>query len=204
MASWWMNSSPQTAVLSHPTDTLRPFFEPRTIAVIGASRTRNKIGSEVLHNLIATSFTGAVIPIHPAAATIQGLRAYPRVSDVPQDVDLAVIAVPAAQVAGVVDDCLTKGVPALCIITAGFAECSDEGRRREQELVRRIRAGGARLIGPNCMGLVNTDPHFAVNATFSPVYPPAGTVAMSTQSGALGLAILDYARQLNIGFSNFV
>lgn len=199
-----MPPSRRVAVLSRSTDTLRPFFEPRTIAVIGASRARNKIGSEILHNLAATGFTGAVIPIHRVADTIQGLKAYPCVSEVPQDVDLAVIAVPAAQVAGAVDDCLAKGVPAICIITAGFAECSDEGRLREQELVRRIRAGGARLIGPNCMGLVNTDPRFAVNATFSPVYPPAGNVAMSTQSGALGLAILDCARQLNIGFSSFV
>ena len=199
-----MNPSRHLAVWSRPTDTLRPFFEPRTIAVVGASRARNKIGSEVLHNLVATGFTGAVIPIHPVADTIQGLKAYAHVSDVPRDVDLAVIAVPAAQVAGAVDDCLAKGVPAICIITAGFGECSDEGRRQQQAVVRRIRAGGARLIGPNCMGLVNTDPRFAVNATFSPVYPPAGNVAMSTQSGALGLAILDYARQLNIGFSSFV
>ena len=141
-----MNRSRQTAVLSRPTDTLRPFFEPSTIAVIGASRARNKIGSEILHNLVDTGFTGAVVPIHPVAETIQGLKAYARVMDVPQDVDLAVIAVPAAQVAGAVDDCLAKGVPAICIITAGFAECSDAGRLREQELVRRIRAGGARLI----------------------------------------------------------
>jgi acetyl coenzyme A synthetase (ADP forming)-like protein len=199
-----MNSPRYSAVLSRPTDTLRPFFEPRTIAVIGASRTRNKIGSEVLHNLVATGFTGAVIPIHPVVDTIEGLKAYARVTDVPQEVDLAMIAVPAAQVAGAVDDCLAKGVPAICIITSGFGECGDEGRHREQEMVRRIRAGGARLIGPNCMGLVNTDPRFAVNATFSPVYPPSGNVAMSTQSGALGLAILDYARQMNIGFSSFV
>ncbi|MDO8678208.1 MAG: acetate--CoA ligase family protein [Acidobacteriota bacterium] len=199
-----MNPSRHTAVLSHPTDTLRPFFEPRAIAVIGASRTRNKIGSEVLHNLVATGFTGAVIPIHPVAETIQGLKAYARVSDVPQDVDLAVIAVPAAQVAGAVDDCLARGVPAICIISAGFGECGEEGRAREQVLVLRIRDAGCRLIGPNCMGLLNTDPRFAMNATFSPVYPPAGNVAMSTQSGALGLAILDYARQLNIGFASFV
>lgn len=183
--------------------TITPFFEPRIVAVIGASRTRNKIGSEILHNLIATGFTGVVAPVHRTAHEIQGLKAYPSVSAVPGAVDLAVIVVPAGQVDGAVDDCLAKGVRAICIISAGFAECGAEGRVREQALVRRIRAAGCRLIGPNCMGLLNTDVRFSLNATFSPVYPPAGSVAMSTQSGALGLAILDYARQLNIGISSF-
>lgn len=183
---------------------LTPFFEPSCVAVVGASRERNKIGSEVLHNLVATGFTGAVVPVHPSAGTIQGLTAYPRVADIPSAVDLAVIVVPAAQVPAAVDDCLAKHVPAICIISAGFGECGEEGRAVEREMVRKIRNAGSRLIGPNCMGLLNTDARFALNATFSPVYPPAGGVAMSTQSGALGLAILDYARQLNIGISTFV
>ena len=144
------------------------------------------------------------MPVHPAAGEIFGLKAYPRVTDVPGPVDLAVIAVPAAQVEAVVDDCLAKGVPAICIISAGFSECSEEGRGREQQIVAKARAAGCRIIGPNCMGLLNTDPRVRLNATFSPVYPPAGNVAMSTQSGALGLAILDYARKLNIGISSFV
>ncbi|MDP2053848.1 MAG: CoA-binding protein, partial [Acidobacteriota bacterium] len=177
---------------------LTPFFEPSCVAVVGASRERNKIGSEVLHNLVATGFTGAVVPVHPTAATLQGLTAYPRVADIPSAVDLAVIVVPAAQVPAAVDDCLAKQVPAICIISAGFGECGEEGRAVEREMVRKIRSAGSRLIGPNCMGLLNTDARFALNATFSPVYPPAGGVAMSTQSGALGLAILDYTRQLNI------
>jgi acetyl coenzyme A synthetase (ADP forming)-like protein len=192
------------ATLVHPNYTLAAFFEPKVIAVVGASRQRNKIGSEILHNLLATGFTGAVVPIHPVARQIQGLTAYAKVVDVQGEVDLAVIAVPAMQVPAAVDDCLAKGVPAICILSAGFGECGAEGRTRERELVGRIRSAGARLIGPNCMGLLNTDPRFAVNATFSPVYPPAGTIAMSTQSGALGLAILDYVRQANIGISSFV
>jgi acyl-CoA synthetase (NDP forming) len=114
------------------------------------------------------------------------------------------IAVPAAQVLGAVDDCLTKGVRAICVISAGFGEAGQEGRDLEAQLLEKIRAAGCRLIGPNCMGLLNTDPAFALNATFAPVYPPVGTVAMSTQSGALGLAILDYAKRLNIGISSFV
>lgn len=187
-----------------PARSLTPFFEPACVAIIGASRERNKIGSEILHNLVATGFTGTVVPVHPAAGTIQGLTAYARVADIPWTVDLAVIVVPAAQVPGAVDDCLAKQVPAICIISAGFGECSEDGRMIEREMVRKIRRAGSRLIGPNCMGLLNTDARFALNATFSPVYPPAGGVAMSTQSGALGLAILDYARQLNIGISSFV
>jgi acetate---CoA ligase (ADP-forming) len=184
--------------------TLTPFFEPKVVAVIGANRSRGQIGSEILHNLIATGFTGTVIPVHPAAREVQGLAAYARVTDIPLVVDLAIVVVPAACVAEAVDDCLVKGVSAICIISAGFGESGAEGRAREAAIVERIRAAGCRLIGPNCMGLLNTDPRFRLNATFSPVYPPPGTVAMSTQSGALGLAILDYAKQLNIGISSFV
>jgi acetyl coenzyme A synthetase (ADP forming)-like protein len=182
---------------------MRPFFEPRTVAVVGANRERGKIGAEILHNL-AARFSGTVIPVHPAAEAIQGLRAVRRVSDIPGVVDLAVVVVPCAQVLDAVDDCLAKGVRALCVISAGFGETGSEGRRQELVLLEKVRAAGCRVIGPNCMGILNTDPAIRLNATFSPVYPPAGGVAMSTQSGALGLAILDYARRLNIGISTFV
>jgi acetyl coenzyme A synthetase (ADP forming)-like protein len=186
------------------TASMKAFFEPSVVAVVGANRERGRIGSEILHNLQAAGFTGTIVPIHPAAAEIQGLRAYKRVSDVPEAVDLAVIVVPAAQVLDAVDDCLAKGVRGLCVISAGFGESGEEGRRRETALLERVRAAGCRVVGPNCMGVLNTDPAIRLNATFSPVYPPAGNVAMSTQSGALGLAILDYARELNIGISSFV
>lgn len=182
---------------------LSAFFEPRAVAVVGASRERNKIGSEILHNLLITNFAGTLVPVHPSASEIFGLKAYPRVCEIPIDIDLAIIVVPADRVDAVVDDCIAKKVRALCIITAGFGECSEEGRRREQAIVARARAAGCRVIGPNCMGLINTDPTVSLNATFSPFYPPAGNIAMSTQSGALGLAILDYAKKLNIGISSF-
>ena len=183
---------------------LSGFFAPRVVAVIGASRQRNKIGSEILHNLMATNFAGQLIPVHPTATEIFGLRAFPRVTDIPHDVDLAIVVVPSPMVEAVVDDCLAKGVRSVCVISAGFGECSAEGRDRERALAAKVRAAGARLVGPNCMGLLNTDPDVALNATFSPFYPPAGNIAMSTQSGALGLAILDYAKTLNIGISSFV
>ena len=186
------------------TASMRSFFEPRTVAVVGANRERGKIGSEILHNLHAAGFRGTIIPVHPTATELQGLRAYQRVSDIPGVVDLAVIVVPAAQVLRTVEDCIGKGVRALCVISAGFGEAGPEGRARELAILEKVRSAGCRLVGPNCMGLLNTDPAVRLNATFSPVYPPTGGVAMSTQSGALGLAILDYARQLNIGISSFV
>ena len=186
------------------TASMKAFFEPRIVAVVGANRERGKIGAAILHNLIANGFTGSVVPVHPTADAIQGLRAYARVSDIPAPVDLAIIVVPAAHVLEAVDDCIRKGVRAVCVISAGFGEANVDGRERERGLLERVRAAGCRLVGPNCMGLLNTDPAIRLNATFSPVYPPAGSVAMSTQSGALGLAILDYARRLNIGISSFV
>jgi len=186
------------------TASMKAFFEPHVVAVVGAGRQRGKIGSEILHNLVTAGFSGTLVPVHPTASEIEGLTAYARVVDIPQAVDLAIVAVPASLVIGAVDDCIAKNVRAICVISAGFSECDAEGRAREAMLVERVRRAGCRLIGPNCMGLLNTDPALRLNATFSPIYPPAGNVAMSTQSGALGLAILDYARRLDIGISSFV
>ncbi len=183
--------------------SMRPFFEPQVIAVIGANRTRGRIGSEILHNIIASGFTGRVVPVHPTAETVEGLPAVRRTSEIEGPVDLAVIAIPAVSVPTAVDDCIEKGVKALVVITAGFGETGGVGREREAQLLDKIRAAGVRMIGPNCMGIINTDPAIRVNATFSPVYPPAGRVAFSTQSGALGLAILEYVTRRNLGMSTF-
>jgi acetyl coenzyme A synthetase (ADP forming)-like protein len=186
------------------TASMRAFFSPQVIAVVGANRTRGKIGSEILNNLLAAGFMGTVVPVHPTAREVAGLTAYPRVTEIPFAIDLAMIVVPADQVLEAVDDCINKRVRAICVISAGFSECDAAGRAREAVLLDKVRRAGCRLIGPNCMGLLNTDPAVRLNATFSPVYPPRGNVAMSTQSGALGLAILDYARRLDIGISSFV
>ena len=194
---------PQPDFSVRAADELQPFFSPRSIAMFGASRDRHKLGSEILHNLITTGFSGQIVPVHPGADELQGIRAYRSLAEYPAAIDLAMVAVPAAHVDDVVDQCLAKGVKAICIISAGFGECSEEGREREKAIVERARLAGCRVIGPNCMGLLNTDPAVRLNATFSPVYPPQGKVAMSTQSGALGLAILDYARTLNLGISSF-
>ena len=186
------------------TASMQAFFEPRTVAVVGAGRERGRIGSEILHNLRASGFRGRLVPVNPRASTIETLPCYPRVTDIPGEVDLAVIVVPAASVEAVVDDCLARGVKALVVISAGFGETGEAGRAREAALVEKLRAAGVRMIGPNCLGIVNTDPKVRLNATFSPVYPPEGRVGMLSQSGALGLAILDYARRLNLGISTFV
>jgi len=184
--------------------SLRPFFAPDTVAVVGAGRSRGQIGAEIFHNLLAGGFRGKALPVNPRAAQIESVPAYASVRDIPGPVDLAVIAVPAAAVEAVVDDCIAKNVPAIVIISAGFGETGERGRAAEARLRDKVRRAGLRLIGPNCMGVVNTDPATHLNASFSPVFPPAGPIGFSSQSGALGLAILERAQQLNLGIASFV
>ncbi len=184
--------------------SMKLLFEPKVVAVLGASRERGKIGAELFYNLVSNGFKGRVVPINPNAKEILGILCYPRLADVPGDVDLAIISIPAAMAEAAVDECVAKGVKAIVMITAGFSETGEEGRRREAVLVEKIRAAGIRMVGPNCMGLVNTDPKVRLDAQFGPVYPPEGNVALSSQSGALGLALLDYASKLNLGISTFV
>ncbi|HTO76749.1 MAG TPA: GNAT family N-acetyltransferase [Thermoanaerobaculia bacterium] len=186
------------------TASMKRLFEPRSVAVVGASRQRGKVGSEILHNLVATRFRGRIYPVNPASARVAGRRSYPSVRAIPGPVDLAVLAIPAAAVEAAVDDCIARGVRALVIITAGFRETGAEGRQREAAILAKVRAAGIRMVGPNCMGLINTDPRVRLNATFSPVYPPEGRVGLASQSGALGIALLDEARRLNLGISTFV
>ena len=184
--------------------SLRAFFHPRSVAVVGASRQPGTIGQALLTNLQRHGFTGAIYPINPHAATLDGLPSFPRLSAVGQPIDLAIIAVPAAAVEEVVADCARAGVRGVVIISAGFAEASASGRQVERRIRDMIRASGMRLVGPNCMGLLNTDPAVMLNATFAPRWPPAGNIGMLSQSGALGLAILDYVQTLNVGISTFV
>ncbi len=183
--------------------TLASIFRPRSVAVIGASRRRDSIGGAILHNLVERGFQGPVYPVNPKAAHVQSVPAYPSVEAIPGPVDLAVIVIPAAQVLESVEACGRKGVQALVVISAGFKEVGSEGAAREAELRAAVRRHGMRLIGPNCLGVLNTDPAVSMNATFAPVQPPPGRVAFSSQSGALGLAILDYAKEINLGISQF-
>jgi acetyl coenzyme A synthetase (ADP forming)-like protein len=184
--------------------SIRAFFHPNSVAVIGASRRRQTIGGELFQNILKEGFQGVVYPINPKSPVVGAVRAYPSVLDVPDDIDLAIVVVPAEQVIDVASQCARKGVRAMVVISAGFRETDAEGLEREKALVAKIRSHGMRLIGPNCMGILNTDPAVSLNATFSPIFPPRGNVALLSQSGALGLALLDYARELNIGLSTFV
>jgi acetate---CoA ligase (ADP-forming) len=184
--------------------SIRAFLNPRAVAVVGASRRSGTIGHGLVANLKRHGFTGAIYPINPRAAEIEGLPAYPTVSAINAPIDLAVIAVPAAAVEAVVAECAKAGARGVVVISAGFAEVSEAGRLAQQRLKELVRTSGMRLVGPNCMGVLNTDPAVSLNATFAPNWPPAGNIGMSSQSGALGLAILDYVRVLNIGMSTFV
>ena len=185
-------------------NALHPFFQPRAVAVIGASRQRGTIGGELFHNLLSYGFNGPVYPVNPTAPVIQSVPAYPSVEAIPGPVDLAFIAVPAAHVNDVARQCARKGVRALVVISAGFAETGAEGRTRQAELVRICRAAGMRLIGPNCMGVVNTDPAVRLNGTFVPFTAEEGRIGFFSQSGALGAAIIDYTNALGLGLSTFV
>jgi acetyl coenzyme A synthetase (ADP forming)-like protein len=184
--------------------SMRPMMTPRNVAVVGASRETGSIGARALHAIVTAGFTGRVYPINPNAAELEGLRCYPSIADAPHDVDLALIAVPTPAVLGVVHECAAAGVKALVVITAGFAEVGDAGRALQHELLDAVRGHGLRMVGPNCMGLLNTAPNMRLNASFSPLVPPPGRVAFSSQSGALGLAILELARARQIGLSSFV
>jgi acetyl coenzyme A synthetase (ADP forming)-like protein len=184
--------------------SMRAIFAPRSIAVVGASRRRGQLGNEIVRNLRATGYRGSLYVVNPNATEIESVRAFPSLCSIDGEVELAVVAVPASHVEAVLDDCVAKKVSAVVIITAGFGETGEEGRTLERRLLEKTRAAGIRMVGPNCMGVINTDPATRMHATFSPVFPPAGNVAMSSQSGALGLAVLDYARSLNIGFSTFI
>ena len=185
-------------------NALKLFFEPRAVAVIGASRQRGTIGGEIFHNLLSFGFNGSVYPINPAATSIENVTAYAAIDAVPGPVDLAVIVVSAAKVIEVAEACAQKGVKALVVISAGFSETGEEGKQRQAELISVCRNAGMRLIGPNCMGIVNTNPGVRLDATFAPGIPPRGRVGFSSQSGALGLAIMEFANSLNLGISTFV
>ncbi|HSA51069.1 MAG TPA: GNAT family N-acetyltransferase [Yinghuangia sp.] len=179
---------------------------PRSVAVIGAGRREGTVGNTLLRDLAASGFTGPVYAVNPAAGNepVEGVPVYPTVGDIPGEVDLAIVAVPAAAVQQVVEDCGRHGVHGLVVVTSGFAETGADGRERQRRLVRTARSHGMRVIGPNCLGLLNTDPAISVNASLAPRMPRRGRVGMFAQSGALGIAILESTVERGIGLSTFV
>ena len=180
---------------------LDSFFNPQSVAVIGASREPEKLGYAVLANIKEGGFSGSVYPVNPKADEILGFKAYPSVLDIPDPVDLAVIVIPYRFVPAVLEQCGQKGVPAVVVISAGFREAGREGLERERELIETARKYNIRLIGPNCLGVIDTGT--PLNATFAAGMPPAGPIAFMSQSGALGTAVLDMAMAGLIGFSKF-
>jgi acetyltransferase len=184
--------------------SLRAFLNPKSVAVIGASRRRNTIGNFVFRNLIQQDFKGVVYPVNPFAEVIAAVKAYPSVLAIPGDIDLAIISVPQEHVQQVAEECARKGVKGMIVMTSGFSDAGSEGAESEHKLLKTVRSYGIRMLGPNCMGIINTNPEINLNATFSNVFPPHGTIAFASESGVLGSAILMYATNLNIGLSTFV
>ncbi len=183
---------------------LNAFFEPASVAVVGASTDPTKLGYSVLENLVEGGFisVGKVFPINPKADTILGLKAYSSVLAVPGAIDLAVIVIPYNYVANVLEECGEKEIPSVIVITAGFREAGVEGLKREQELIEIAKKNNIRLIGPNCLGVIDT--FTPMNASFAAGTPPQGPMAFMSQSGALGTAILDWAKAGRLGLSKFV
>jgi len=188
---------------SRPDRPLEPLFSPRSIAVIGASRRRDSIGYALLHNLVSNEFAGPIYPVNPLAKAIHSLRCYPTIGAIPDPIDLAIIVVPKEAALGAVDECLKHGVKGLVVITAGFGETGAEGAEREGLLREKVREAGVRMIGPNCMGIINTEAKVSLNATFAPTPARAGSIGFVSQSGALGVAILNVASDLGIGLTQF-
>ena len=179
-------------------------LHPRTVAVIGASTDPTKIGHAVLLHLLRGNFAGPVYPVNPEARSVRGVHAYPAVTDIPRDVDLAVVAVPAAGMGGVMDSCLAKGVKALVVLSGGFADAGPDGTTAQRRLVKDARAHGMRVVGPKALGVANTDPQVRLNATLAPTMPLAGRVGFFSQSGTLGVTLLTAAAQRGLGLSTFV
>ncbi len=184
---------------SHPLD---PFFEPDSVALIGATENPGSVGRTVLWNLLSTPFGGTVYPVNPKRASVLGIRAYPNVGAIPEQVDLAVVTTPAATVPGIIKQCAEAGVKCVVVISAGFKEIGPEGLAYERQVVEEARKGGMRVIGPNCLGVMN--PLSGLNATFARGMALPGNVGFISQSGALCTAVLDWSLREQVGFSSFI
>jgi acetyl coenzyme A synthetase (ADP forming)-like protein len=183
---------------------VRSFLQPSSVAVIGASRRRGTTGGELLHNLLAAGFTGAIYPVNHHASSVAGVRAYSSIAEVPEQVELALIAVSAPGVVDVARECGAAGVRALVVLSSGFADAGPEGARRRRELLAVCRESGMRLVGPDCLGVLNTAADVRLHATFAGAMPPSGNVGFLSQSGALGIAMLELAARLGLGLSSFI
>jgi len=183
---------------------VRSLLSPASVAVIGASRQVGSIGHAIFSNVLFSGYTGVVYPVNPSARSILGVRCYPTVLDIPDEVELAVVVVPCAEAETVLQACGEKGIKGAIIISAGFAEVGEEGKKRENALKAIANRYHLSLIGPNCFGVINADPSVRFNATFGRVMPKPGNIAFISQSGAIGAAALEYVQAQNIGISKFI
>ena len=193
----------QAATVSRMRD-LEPLFSPQSIAVVGASSRPGTAGNEILKNLIAAPFAGVVYPVNPKSKSIMGIRCLPSVSAIDEKVDLVVMIIPAAAVEKAIVECADRGTKHFLVISAGFKEIGGEGVEREKRLKALCDERGLSVLGPNCLGLINTAPNVRMNAAFGGRMPAAGSMGLISQSGALAAALLDYANGRGIGFSRFV
>jgi acetyltransferase len=194
-----MNERIGSTYRRHPLDVI---FSPRNVAVIGASETEGSVGRTILRNLISHPFGGTVFPVNPKRSSVQGIHAYPKIADVPAQVDLAVVVTPALSVPGVIEECVEAGVKGAIIISAGFKEIGKAGAQLEAKILRRARDAQMRIIGPNCLGVMS--PLTGLNATFAKGMARPGNVGFISQSGALCTSVLDWSFRENVGFSAFV
>ena len=183
---------------------LNKIMKPKSIAVIGASTKPKTIGSEIMQRLRDYKFNGSIYPVNPKGGMIEGFQAYTSIEEVPGEVDLAIIVVNAKFVLETIDACNRKGIKGLCIITAGFKETGKEGAEVEKQLLAKVREYGMRCVGPNCLGVLNTNPDVMMDATFAESLPVRGDIGFVSQSGALGGGILNILKDLNLGFAQFV
>jgi acetate---CoA ligase (ADP-forming) len=185
-------------------NSLIPLLEPKVAVVIGASRNPSSIGNIVFKNILAAEFKGTVYPVNPNANSINGIKAYHEVNQLPEEIDLAIIAVPAEMVQKVAEDAIKAGAKGIVVVSAGFADVGAEGRERQEKLVALVRTHGVRLLGPSCLGLMNTDPNVRLNASLAPKIMKPGNAGFFSHSAALGIVILEYAMEKGIEFTTFV
>jgi acetyltransferase len=193
---------PAHDVLGYERQPLDAIFRPETVAVVGATDKAGSVGRTVMRNLVSNPFGGTVFPLNPNRSNVLGIKAYPSISEVPEQVDLAVVVAPAPYVPDVIRECADAGVPGAIIISAGFREAGEEGADHERRVLEEARRGRMRLIGPNCLGVMS--PVSGLNATFAGDMALPGNVGFLSQSGALCTAILDWSKEENMGFSHFV
>jgi len=184
---------------------LDKFFTPGSLAIVGVSLEKEKLGNRILKNVLEANFRGEVFPVNRKATSltrVNGLRVYPNLKEIPGEVDLCIIVVPPPFALPVIEDCGEKGINSVVVITAGFKETGKEGAKLEEKLVKKAKELGVRVLGPNVLGIIN--PHHRLNASFAPTYPPAGNIAFISQSGALGCVVLDRCREEGVGLSKFI